>query len=57
MVAWIIGVFSELIRARTGLQDQFYENADSLVGIYRDKSEDCSHCITVDLAKYGDISV
>jgi hypothetical protein len=30
-----------------------YENADSIVGIYRDKKEDCSHNLTLDLTQYG----
>eukprot|EP00040_Diaphanoeca_grandis_P035198 m.220674 g.220674 ORF g.220674 m.220674 type:complete len:1237 (-) comp33325_c2_seq1:161-3871(-) len=37
------------------LKDTFYENADSLVGIYRDKQDDCSHCVTLDLSKYDEI--
>jgi len=37
------------------LKDTFYENADSLVGIYRDKTEDCSHNLTLDLTQYAAI--
>lgn len=37
------------------LKDTFYENADSLCGIYRDKAEDCSHSLVVDLTQYADV--
>lgn len=53
------------IKAQTGttdfqcivisLKDTFYENANSLVGIYRDKAEDCSHSLTLDLTKYAEL--
>ena len=36
------------------LKDTFYHRADSLVGIYRDQHDDCSHLVTVDLSKYAD---
>lgn len=35
------------------LKDTFYENADSLVGIYRDKQDDCSHCMTISLDNFS----
>lgn len=37
------------------LKDTFFENADSLCGIYRDQAEDCSKCLTIDMTKYADI--
>ena len=39
------------------LKDTFFENADSLCGIYRDQTEDCSKCLTVDMTKYAEIDV
>lgn len=35
------------------LKNTFYENAKSLVGVYRDKTTDCSHVLTVDLEQYA----
>ena len=37
-----------------GAQDSFYHRANSLVGIYRDQVDDCSHLVTLDLSKYAD---
>ena len=34
-------------------KDTFYEAADSLVGVYRDRRDDCSKCLTVDLAAHA----
>eukprot|EP00051_Salpingoeca_urceolata_P022247 m.357413 g.357413 ORF g.357413 m.357413 type:complete len:515 (-) comp19941_c4_seq6:110-1654(-) len=36
------------------LKDSFYDKADSLVGIYREQSVDCSRVVTVDLSQYQD---
>ena len=33
------------------LQDIFYDKADSIVGIFRDREQDCSKTLTLDLSK------
>ena len=37
------------------LKDSFYENAESLVGVYRDRATDRSRTLTVDLEQFGDV--
>lgn len=34
------------------LKDLFYSEADALVGIYRDREQDCSKSLTFDLSRY-----
>lgn len=34
------------------LKDTFYDKADALVGIYREKEANCSRTATMDLSKY-----
>eukprot|EP00127_Corallochytrium_limacisporum_P000801 Clim_evm87s25 gene=Clim_evmTU87s25 len=34
------------------LKDNFYYNADMIVGIYKDQAEQCSHTVSMDLRRY-----